>query len=454
MTNETRILIVDDHAPVRKTITAMLRSFNFKIYYAETGFEALDIATRVDPDLILLDVMLPDISGFEVCRQLRENPKIDGVPVVMITALEDRESKLTGILAGADDFLTKPIDQAALQARVSMITRLNRYRRLVQEQQRFLKLTELSPDAVFLLDARGKIEFHNRKGAELLRVENNQSIVERNMFDFISAEFFDSCKTCFSDVLQKKLRVKLLESELLDLEDRPFPAEINAGAYTWNNQPAVQIIVRDITERKKAEQAFRAIHHDLSESYNATLEGWVRALDIRDHETEGHSQRVARLTLVLAKKFNFSTEDLDHIFRGALLHDIGKIGVPDHILRKTGKLNEEEWGIMRQHPVFAYQMLEPIPFLHPALDIAYAHHEKWDGSGYPRGIKQAEIPFSARIFAVIDVWDAMRSDRPYRKAIPTNKVIEEIGIQSGIHFDPDVVEAFFDLIHSGVISKD
>ena len=180
----------------------------------------------------------------------------------------------------------------------------------------------------------------------------------------------------------------------------------------------------------------------LSLAYDATIEGWSRAMDLRDHETEGHSQRVTQLTLDIARQMGISEAKLVHIRRGALLHDLGKLGVPDHILFKAGKLSDEEWEIMRKHPVYAYEMLLPIEYLHPALDIPYCHHEKWDGSGYPRGLKGEQIPLAARIFAVADVWDALISDRPYRKAWQPRDALAYIQSQAGRHFDPRVVQVF------------
>ena len=183
---------------------------------------------------------------------------------------------------------------------------------------------------------------------------------------------------------------------------------------------------------------------NLAVAYDATIDGWSRALDLRDKETEGHTLRVTEMAMALARIIGLSEGDLVHLRRGALLHDIGKMGIPDAILLKPAQLSPEEWEIMRRHPRYAYEMLSPIDYLLPALEIPYCHHEKWDGSGYPRGLKGEHIPLTARIFAVADVWDALRSDRPYRAGWPDDRVREHIRAGAKTHFDMMVVEVFLE----------
>jgi HD-GYP domain-containing protein (c-di-GMP phosphodiesterase class II) len=185
---------------------------------------------------------------------------------------------------------------------------------------------------------------------------------------------------------------------------------------------------------------------DLRLAYDATIEGWSRAMDLRDKETEGHTQRVTAMTLELSRVMGLNPRNVIHMRRGALLHDMGKLGIPDNILLKPAKLTDEEWEIMRQHPQFAFDMLSDIYYLKPSLEIPYCHHEKWDGTGYPRGLKEEEIPLPARIFAVADVWDALTSDRPYRQAWTDEQAIKYITEQSGKHFDPQVVRAFIEMM--------
>ncbi|HCB01611.1 MAG TPA: two-component system response regulator [Anaerolineae bacterium] len=321
--NNSIILIVDDEPAGRHTLESILEGQDYQLIMAENGPEAIEKAQKFIPDVILLDVMMPGMDGFEVCRHLRNDPNLAEVPIIILTALDDRKSLLQGLEAGADDYLTKPYDRYELRARLLGITRLNRYRKL--------------------LDERANIE---------------------------------------------------------------------------------------------------TAHEQLLSAYDATIEGWSRAMDLRDKETEGHTLRVTDLSVKLARNMGINEGELLFIRRGALLHDIGKLGVPDAILHKASSLNDDEWKIMRQHPQFAYDMLYPIEYLRPALDIPFCHHEKFDGTGYPRQLKGEQIPLSARIFAIVDVWDALTSDRPYRPAWEKQKAMDFINEQSGKHFDPKVVEAF------------
>jgi putative nucleotidyltransferase with HDIG domain len=184
----------------------------------------------------------------------------------------------------------------------------------------------------------------------------------------------------------------------------------------------------------------------LRESYDLTLQGWARALEYRDGETAGHTQRVMELSVALARGLGLNAEEIRALQRGAYLHDIGKMAIPDKILLKPGPLNDDEWKIMKQHPVRSREFIAEIPFLKPAIQVAYYHHERWDGSGYPEGLRAEQIPLAARIFTVIDNWDALNSDRPYRKAWPREKVIAYLRENAGSIFDPQVVDTFLGIL--------
>lgn len=220
-------------------------------------------------------------------------------------------------------------------------------------------------------------------------------------------------------VREKEVKEKLKALELVEQQSIIYAKELNRG----------------YMEIKRQAQ-------ELRESYETTLFALVAALDAREHEVQAHSQRVSMYTVTLAREIGIEGEELDDIRRGALLHDIGKIGISDSILLKPGKLTEEEWKEMKKHPYIGYKILEGIKFLEGAAEIVYAHHERFDGTGYPRGLKGEEIPIGARLFAVSDILDAMTSDRPYRKALPFDAARDEIVRCSGTQFDPEVVGVF------------
>ncbi|MCL5995993.1 MAG: HD domain-containing protein, partial [Chloroflexi bacterium] len=207
------------------------------------------------------------------------------------------------------------------------------------------------------------------------------------------------------------------------------------------NTAAIAILNAQLVEQMQ--------HYDreLEQACDSALESWSRTLDLRDKETEDHTRRVTALTVRLARAMGMCERDIVHVRRGARLHDIGKVGIPDSILHKPGPLTAEEWQVMKQHPTLAYELLAPLEQMRPALDIPYCHHEKWDGTGYPRGLKGEEIPLAARIFAVVDVWDALCSDRPYRKALPPDQALALIRAEAGTHFDPTVVHTFLSALN-------
>lgn len=214
-----------------------------------------------------------------------------------------------------------------------------------------------------------------------------------------------------------------------------------------------RVLLSVVEDRKTAEDAARTLSQELIEAYDATLLGWSNTLDLREHETAQHSKRVVDYTVEIARRLGLSEEEILNAQRGALLHDIGKMGVPDSILLKPGPLSDDEWVIMKMHPIFAFNLLSEIPYLQSALDIPYAHHERWNGKGYPLGLKETNIPLSARIFAVVDVWDALSTERPYRPAWNKEAVVKYLRDQAGIQFDPKIVDTFLEILEKPLNSN-
>ncbi len=324
--------------------------------------------------------------------------------------------------------------------------------RLRLNEQRLRLVTDNMIDLVSQIDLNHIIQYASPSHRWVLNYEP-QELMGRPIFDFLhpdeAGEILSSLRQLLAErePQRRRLRVRHADGRWIWIE------AIGKTLRDERNQISGLIIsARDITATRQAEEALSQAHHNLSIAYQATLEGWMRALDLRDTSTEGHSQRVSELTVRIARAMQVPEDQLEHIRRGALLHDIGKMGVPDAILRKPGPLNEEETAIMRKHVDYARDILWHIPYLRPALDIPYCHHERWDGSGYPRGLRGEEIPLAARIFAVVDVWDALLSERPYRPAWPVRQALDYIRAGAGSAFDPTVVAVFFDLWERGEIA--
>lgn len=329
-----RILIVDDDEEVRLGLAAALSQDTYDLRMAANGEDALRRAVVMPPDVIILDQMMPDMPGVQVCAEIRKMRGLAEVPIVMVTPISDRNLRMAAFDAGADDVLSKPIDRLEIRMRIRNITRLNRYRSL--------------------MDSRG-------------------------------------------DVSRMLSQVR--------------------GAY------------------------------------DQTIAGWARALELRDEETKGHSERVTTWTVDLSLAIGIQGTEIENIRRGALLHDIGKMGIPDSVLLKPGPLDPDERTQMEQHPSFAYEMLSPVEYLKSSIPIPYCHHERWDGAGYPRGLAGEAIPYPARLFSVVDVFDALTSNRPYRKAWDIDRALGHLRSGAGTHFDPKVVMEFTKLVKAGGLTK-
>ncbi|HBX68095.1 MAG TPA: hypothetical protein DEH25_01550 [Chloroflexi bacterium] len=252
-------------------------------------------------------------------------------------------------------------------------------------------------------------------------------------------------RACLVKGLRERGEVTNLEAKF-QAKDGSFRIGLmSAKIIEFNNEACILSVTRDITGRKEDQKQIELLNQELLAAYDETLEGWSRALNLRDPNTDGHSKRVVDLTLALAKNIGIPESELVYIRRGAILHDIGKMGIPDYILLKPGPLSDDEWRIMRMHPVFAYEMLSKIPFLEKSLDIPYCHHERWDGTGYPRGLKGLEIPLAARVFSVVDTFDALTSDRTYRPGWKREDARAFIQAGAENYFDPDAVNLFLEL---------
>jgi response regulator RpfG family c-di-GMP phosphodiesterase len=309
-----------------------------------------------------------------------------------------------------------------------------------ESEKKFELFMNNLPLNVFINDSKGNTIFTNQGVFPGIDSPFLKSQIKKELYQKIEFELIEDDQDTFTNGSTHRLISLPFEDQKHFFEVIKFHIERQDQA------PLTGGIAWDITDRINAEQRILQSSFELEKAYDATLEGWSYALELREKETAGHAQRTVSLTLDLARRLKLPEDQMIHIRRGVLLHDIGKMAISDNILLKPGPLNEQEWKEMRQHPSYAYQLLAPIPYLKLALDIPFSHHEYWDGSGYTRGLKGEQIPIAARIFSVVDVWDALHSNRPYRKAWPTNRIVEYIRANSGVQFDPDVVEPFLSIL--------
>ena len=339
METKPKILVVDDEVRNLRLMEAMLIPLGYDVALAGGGEEALEKVTALPPDVILLDIMMPRMDGFEVARRLKEDEETTIIPIVMVTALREVEDRVKALEAGADDFLSKPVEKTELRARVQSLLKVKAYNDHMRDYQ------------------------------------------------------------------------KELEAE----------------------------VARRTEQLRQAFEKIKAASLD-------TIYRLSRAAEYKDEDTGTHIQRMSHYAAAVARQMGLDESTVETILYASPMHDVGKIGIPDHILLKPGKLNLDEWEIMRQHTIIGGKILEgsDAEFIKLAEVIACTHHEKWDGGGYPRGLKGIEIPLAGRVAAVADVFDALTSRRPYRRLpFSVEESFDIIKEGQGSHFDPDVVDAFF-----------
>lgn len=400
-------------------------------------------------------------SHEEICRIGRAG-LVDMADPRLAAALMQRDQ--TGRFSGELTFLRKDgskfpgeITTALFtdsdgQIHSSMIIRDISQRKQLEEavrasRERLYRTIDEISDAFIILDREFRISYINPEAARI-----NKKPPEA----FLGKTHWEEWPASVGTVVEENYRKAMDFGIPVHFEHRyiePGNHDLWLDIHAYPTDEGLAIFYRDVTEKKRSEESLREsqsrllqLNAELLRVYDATIEGWSKAMDLRDKETEGHTLRVTEMTMELARMMGVTEDELVHIRRGALLHDIGKMGIPDSILLKPGRLTPEERKIIEQHPVFAYEMLHTIEYLRPALDIPYLHHEKWDGSGYPHGLKKEEIPLPARLFAIVDVFDAVTSDRPYRASWTPEVALQYIQSESGKHFDPLVVAMFLKYI--------
>jgi len=448
------ILLIEDEDPHAELIQRAFedQEANFLLHRVRSLAEARQYMKVMEPSLIIADWRLPDGESMELLPN-EQDPL--STPIILMTSYGNERIAVEALKSGAVDYVVKSpesmldmphLAERAIEQWQARAERMRMQKALLESESQFRLLAENATDMITRLATNGQMLYVS-PACYLMLGYTPEELTGKSSFEIIHEEDLPVIKNLFREkqteatytvayrALHKDGKYIWLETSARAIHDRKTGRVVE-----------IQSASRDITERKKGEEALQDAHKHLQEAYERTIEGWVHALDLRDRETEGHTQRVTELTLKVARTLGFSDEELSHIRRGALLHDMGKMAIPDDILQKPGPLNEVEWEKMRKHPNYAYDMLSPIAYLRPALDIPFCHHERWNGSGYPRGLRGNDIPLVARLFAIVDVWDALCSDRPYRKKLPRREVIDYLREKSGQLFDPKLVDVFLSVI--------
>jgi response regulator RpfG family c-di-GMP phosphodiesterase len=451
-----RVLYVEDSALDADLTRRVFQRgrFNIALEIVSTWHAAMERLAQPDYDLVLTDINLPDGDGMRILDHIRSRRL--PLAVVVITGLDEEEAAVAALKAGADDFVVKR-EHYLDRLPQTLGDALARSRLLLARRTEPVRVLALGFDPGELAQVRRHLDRY---------APHITMITAPDLRAFLAAGDDPGCDLVLagaSSPLQSVEVLKLVRHELglslpvvilADAGDAGLALQavrLGASEYVVRHQAYLvhlPAIIEKCYSQARSERLMldlRTANASLELAYDSTLEGWARALELRDHETEGHSRRVTELTLRMAEAFGVGHRALAHIRRGALLHDIGKMGVPDSILRKPGPLTDEEWVVMRRHPTYAYELLSPISFLGPALAIPWCHHERWDGKGYPRSLKGEAIPLEARLFAVVDVWDAVTSARPYRPALSQDEALAIVSAGSGSHFDPRAVELFLSL---------
>jgi response regulator RpfG family c-di-GMP phosphodiesterase len=380
-----RILVADDDRGVRQLVGLTLPAADYDLHYAEDGEEAVSVAYALQPGLILLDLQMPGLDGLQVCLTLRADPRTAHTPIVMLTGYLNEEVQTQALRAGVNGILTKPFSPLALEQTIRSL----------------LSSSEIASAGPIVI-SRGATAQARGGTVPTARETTVVAVTADN-------------PTCAAG------------SATDDIVDLTPPSRRQATGQR----------LLSVAQRRNA---------DLNETFVSTIEALSTALELRTTETEGHAQRVSLYTVTAARSLGVGGRELEQMHWGALLHDVGKIGIPDAILLKADPLRPEEWALIRMHPDLGARLLQGVPGLGPALEIVRLHHERFDGAGYPLGLRGTAIPLGARIFAVADAIDAITSDRPYRPGRSWEQARIEILQSRGTHFDPSVVDAFLEIL--------
>ncbi len=488
MKSQPCILIVDDMPTNIKLLEAHLAREPYELLSAVDGEDALEKVKEHSPDLLLLDIMMPKMSGFEVCAKLKEDPDTCRIPVVMVTALDSPEDKVRGIEAGADDFLTKPVNRAELLARTrSLVQAKQNADRVAELQQAMTSLFELSTLSNRYADRTKLLDEFSKRCVQLARSEaaaiylffgGQPMMVGQYGIDQLDYAYDEVAKAILDSIVQTFNRTdqlllgekdeKIVGLPLIAYDGTMIGAMLAFGVGDEKDHPldilklvaqrlSSELVLLDwnselemrINERTRKQQetmsVLQAAYDELFQAQEETLLRLARAAEFRDEDTGAHLRRIANFSYMIAEELGLPSHFCERLRLASMMHDIGKIGVPDAVLLKPGRLTQSEWVIMKQHTVLGGRILagSHSPLIQMSERVALGHHERFNGTGYPNQLQGDQIPLEARVVMLADVFDALTTQRVYKPAFSVERARKLIEQDVGSHFDPDVANAFF-----------
>jgi PAS domain S-box-containing protein len=473
------ILIVDDQLQNIELLEAYLAPQGYEIVTASNGEEALRKLSGNQIDLMLLDIMMPGMDGFEVTRRVRQDDSHRLLPIILVTALHETEDRVKGIEAGCDDFISKPVDKMELLARVRALLKVKAYSDLMNNYRKELEsevtgrtdelrqalenlqqdITErkLTEKALRVSEEKYRMVVENAKEAIIVTQDMKVVFVNHAGVDMIGYSEKILTPKPFTDFIHPDDRNMVVDHHIRRLKGEEIQSvysfrilsedgtvkwvELNAAVIKWKERPAILNFLKDITERKLAEEERQKTLENLRKSFSTTVQVMVSAVEMKDPYTAGHQLRSADLACAIATEMGLAQEKIDGIRMAGSIHDIGKLSVPSEILSKPTKLTNAEFSVIKDHAQSGYEMLKNVESPWPLAQIVYQHHERMNGSGYPRNLKGDEILLDARIMAVADVVEAMASHRPYRPSLGIEVALEEIEKNKGTFYDAAVADA-------------
>ena len=465
------LLAVDDRPDNLFVLEQVVGAYlpEIKMITAESAEAGLALVATEAIDGALIDVQMPGMNGIEMCRRLKADPRTALIHVILVTAHRATpELKAQGLEAGADDFIAKPIDNVELAAKLRVMLRLraaeqalrrerDHLEAMVQErtqalrdaEYRYRTLFKAASDAMFINDLEGRLMEVNEEACRRLGY-TREELLHLTVTDVATPETVARRPEILEQLQAKDSLV--FENDLVTREGRIIPTETSSRLMEFQGQPAVLSIARDITERQRAAEALKESLARVTEVQDGTIQALVTVTEARDPYTAGHQRRVTQLACAVARELGLPADRVAGLRVMGLLHDLGKISIPAEILSKPGKLSATEFGFIKSHAQAGYEIVKEIQFPWPVAEVILQHHERMDGSGYPRGLTGPDIILEARILAVADVVEAMSSHRPYRAALGLDQALEEIAQKKGILYDPEVADACIKVCTAGNFS--